>query len=107
MPPAKQFEATRKMASVLLDRSALLPMSAAALLPLPAAAGATRMPYMGSEQELLKIVRGPCQPKTAISQLSAVFHAIFGLEAKEVWMVLMCIAYFPADHARRAVVVLR
>ncbi|MDQ6436605.1 hypothetical protein RB623_21350 [Mesorhizobium sp. LHD-90] len=50
--PAKQFEASRKMATFLVDRSALLPVSAAALLPL-VAAGATQMPY----KELLSIFK--------------------------------------------------
>ncbi|WP_349009293.1 hypothetical protein [Mesorhizobium sp. CN2-181] len=48
--PAKQFDATRKMSTLLIDRSALLPVSAAAILPL-VAAGATQMPY----KELLSI----------------------------------------------------
>ncbi len=43
--PAKHFEAARKMSTLLLDRSALGPVSAAALLPL-AAAGSTQLPYM-------------------------------------------------------------
>ena len=42
--PAKQFEATRKMSTLLLDRSALVPLGAAALLPL-VAAGVTQMQY--------------------------------------------------------------
>lgn len=50
--PAKQFDASRKMSTFLVDRSALLPVSAAALLPL-VAAGATQMPY----KELLSIAK--------------------------------------------------
>ena len=50
--PAKQFEASRKMSTILIDRSALFPVSAAALLPL-VAAGATQMPY----KELLSIFK--------------------------------------------------
>jgi hypothetical protein len=50
--PAKQFEATRKMSTLLLDRSALGPVSAAALLPL-VAAGSTQLPY----KELLSIFK--------------------------------------------------
>lgn len=50
--PAKQFDATRKMSPLLLDRSALVPLGAAALLPL-LAAGATQMPY----KELLAICK--------------------------------------------------
>ncbi|MDW6022895.1 hypothetical protein SAZ10_14120 [Mesorhizobium sp. BAC0120] len=50
--PAKQFDATRKMSTLLLDRSALVPVGAAALLPL-VAAGATQMPY----KELLAICK--------------------------------------------------
>ena len=49
---AKQFEATRKMSTLLIDRSALVPVGAAALLPL-VAAGATQMPY----KELLGILK--------------------------------------------------
>ncbi|TIM79500.1 MAG: hypothetical protein E5Y58_00360 [Mesorhizobium sp.] len=50
--PAKQFDATRKMSTLLLDRSALVPLGGAALLPL-VAAGATQMPY----KELLSILK--------------------------------------------------
>ncbi len=50
--PAKHFEAARKMSTLLLDRSALGPVSAAALLPL-AAAGSTQLPY----KELLSIFK--------------------------------------------------
>ena len=50
--PAKQFEATRKMSTLLLDRSALVPLGAAALLPL-VAAGVTQMPY----KELFSILK--------------------------------------------------
>ena len=50
--PGKQFEASRKMSTILIDRSALFPVSAAALLPL-VAAGATQMPY----KELLSIFK--------------------------------------------------
>jgi hypothetical protein len=50
--PAKQFEASQKMSTVLIDRSTLLPVCAAALLPL-VAAGATQIPY----KELLPILK--------------------------------------------------
>jgi hypothetical protein len=50
--PGKQFEATRKMSTLLLDRAALVPLGVATLLPL-VAAGATRMPY----KELLSICK--------------------------------------------------
>jgi len=50
--PAKQFDATRKMSTLLLDRSALIPLGGAALLPL-LAAGATQMPY----KELLSVCK--------------------------------------------------
>jgi hypothetical protein len=49
---AKQFEATRMMSTLLVDRSALVPVGAAALLPL-VAAGATQVPY----KELLGILK--------------------------------------------------
>ena len=41
--PSKQFEASRKLPTILISRSALLPVSVAALLPL-IAAGATQLP---------------------------------------------------------------
>jgi hypothetical protein len=50
--PKKQFDATRKMSTLLLGRSALVPLGASALLPL-VAAGATQMPY----KELLAIFK--------------------------------------------------
>ena len=50
--PTKQFDATRKLSAFLVNRSALVPVSAAALLPL-AAAGITELPY----KELLAIVK--------------------------------------------------
>lgn len=42
--PTKQFETTRKLSAMLLNRSAIVPVAAAALLPI-AAAGATILPY--------------------------------------------------------------
>ncbi len=42
--PSKQFETTRKLSAMLLSRSAVVPVAAAALLPI-AAAGATILPY--------------------------------------------------------------
>lgn len=42
--PSKQFETTRKLSTMLLSRSAIVPVAAAALLPI-AAAGATILPY--------------------------------------------------------------
>lgn len=42
--PSKQFETTRKLSAMLLSRSAIVPVAAAALLPI-AAAGATILPY--------------------------------------------------------------
>lgn len=42
--PTKQFETTRKLSAMLLSRSAIVPVAAAALLPI-AAAGATILPY--------------------------------------------------------------
>jgi hypothetical protein len=50
--PTKQFDTTRKLSVFLVNRSALVPVSAAALLPL-AAAGMTQLPY----KELLSIVK--------------------------------------------------
>lgn len=42
--PSKQFETTRKLSAMLLNRSAIVPVAAAALLPI-AAAGVTILPY--------------------------------------------------------------
>jgi hypothetical protein len=42
--PAKQYDAARKLSIFLVNRSALVPLAAAALLPL-VAAGATELPY--------------------------------------------------------------
>lgn len=50
--PTKQFELSRKMSSVLLSRSALLPVSAAALLPF-AIVASTRVPF----KEVLSLVK--------------------------------------------------
>ncbi|QIG48104.1 hypothetical protein G5V57_10430 [Nordella sp. HKS 07] len=50
--PSKHYEAARKLSVFLLSRSALVPLGAAALLPL-AAAGATLLPY----KELLSVVK--------------------------------------------------
>ena len=50
--PSKQFETTRKLSVWLFNRSALVPVAAAALLPL-AAAGATQLPY----KEMLSILK--------------------------------------------------
>ncbi len=50
--PSKQFEAARKLSPLLISRTALLPVSIAALLPL-VAAGATQLPL----KELLHIVK--------------------------------------------------
>lgn len=51
--PAKVYAAARKLSTYLISRAAILPVAAAALLPL-VAAGATRLPV----KELLKIARG-------------------------------------------------
>jgi hypothetical protein len=40
----KQYEQTRKLSLMLVDRNTLLPVAAAALVPF-AIAGATRLPY--------------------------------------------------------------
>lgn len=50
--PTKQFDADRKLSICLVQRSALVPVSAAALLPL-AAAGMTQLPF----KDLLSIVK--------------------------------------------------
>lgn len=50
--PSKTFVATKKLSTFLIDRSALLPVSAAALLPLMVA-GATQLPI----KELFKVVK--------------------------------------------------
>jgi hypothetical protein len=50
--PAKEFESTRKLSPLLFSRSALLPVSAAALIPL-IAAGATLLPF----KQLLSIAK--------------------------------------------------
>jgi len=50
--PSKQFDATRKLSVWLFNRSALVPVAAAAILPL-AAAGATRLPY----KDIMNIVK--------------------------------------------------
>jgi hypothetical protein len=51
--PSKLYAAARKLSTLLISRSAIVPVAAAALLPL-VAAGATRLPV----RELLKIARG-------------------------------------------------
>jgi hypothetical protein len=50
--PSKTYAATRKLSTNLLSRTAVLPLGAAALLPL-VAAGATQLPF----KDLLKIAR--------------------------------------------------
>jgi hypothetical protein len=50
--PSKQFDTARKLSVLLVSRSALVPVCAAALAPL-AAAGITRLPY----KELISIVK--------------------------------------------------
>jgi len=50
--PSKMFEAARKLSVFLVDRTALLPVSAAAILPL-IAAGATQLPI----KELFKVMK--------------------------------------------------
>jgi hypothetical protein len=50
--PSKMYESARKLSVFLVDRKALLPVSAAAILPL-IAAGATQLPI----KELLKIMK--------------------------------------------------
>lgn len=50
--PSKQFELARKLSVFLFNREALVPLGAAALLPL-AAAGATKLPY----KEIFAIVK--------------------------------------------------
>ncbi len=49
---SKQFEATRKMSAMLINRSAVLPVAAAALLPF-AVAGATKLPF----KEVLSVLK--------------------------------------------------
>jgi hypothetical protein len=51
--PAKLYAAARKLSTFLISRAAIVPVAAAALLPL-VAAGATQLPM----RELLKIARG-------------------------------------------------
>jgi hypothetical protein len=51
--PSKLYAAAKKLSTFLIARSALLPVAAAALLPL-VGAGATQLPF----RELLKIARG-------------------------------------------------
>ena len=51
--PSKLYAAARKLSTSLFSRAAIVPVAAAALLPL-VAAGATRLPF----RELLKIARG-------------------------------------------------
>ena len=50
--PAKAYAATRKLSSMLVSRTVLLPLSAAALLPL-VAAGTTQLPL----KDMLKVVK--------------------------------------------------
>lgn len=50
--PVKAFTAARKLSSMIVSRDTLLPLSAAALLPL-VAAGATQLPF----KELIKVVK--------------------------------------------------
>ncbi|WP_426131892.1 hypothetical protein [Pararhizobium sp. PWRC1-1] len=50
--PAKQYDATKKLSALLLTRSALLPVSAAALLPF-AVLAATKVPF----KEVLSLVK--------------------------------------------------
>lgn len=50
--PSKQFDTTRKLSVWLFNRSALVPVAAAALLPI-AAVGATQLPY----KDLISIVK--------------------------------------------------
>jgi hypothetical protein len=50
--PSKQFETTRKLSPMLLSRSALLPVSAAALLPFVIVAS-SRVPF----KEVLSLVK--------------------------------------------------
>ncbi|TBY08159.1 hypothetical protein [Rhizobium laguerreae] len=49
---SKQFEATRKLSAMLINRSAVLPVAAAALLPF-AVAGATKLPF----KEVLSVLK--------------------------------------------------
>jgi hypothetical protein len=42
--PSKLFETTRKLSTMLVSRTAVLPVAAAALIPF-AVAGATKLPY--------------------------------------------------------------
>lgn len=50
--PSKLYDATRKLSTILVDRSAVVPVAAAALIPF-AVAGATKLPY----KEVLSIVK--------------------------------------------------
>jgi hypothetical protein len=50
--PSKMYESAKKMSANVFSRAAVLPVSAAALLPL-LAAGATQLPF----KELLKVVK--------------------------------------------------
>jgi hypothetical protein len=50
--PTKLFETTRKLSSLLIDRTAVVPVAAAALIPF-AVAGATKLPY----QEVFSVVK--------------------------------------------------
>jgi len=54
--PSKLYAAARKLSTFLTARAAIVPLAAAAFLPL-VAAGATQLPV----RELLKIARGCCR----------------------------------------------
>ncbi|MBA8880903.1 hypothetical protein [Phyllobacterium myrsinacearum] len=50
--PSKLYDATRKLSTILVDRSAVVPVAAAALIPF-AVAGATKLPF----KEVLSLVK--------------------------------------------------
>lgn len=53
--PSKLFDMTNKLSSVLISRSAVVPVAAAALIPF-AVAGATRLPYKDVFSVLKKLL---------------------------------------------------
>jgi hypothetical protein len=58
--PSKHYEAARQLSVFLLNRSALIPIMAAAILPL-AAVGATKLPY----KEVVTVVKSFCSCRYA------------------------------------------
>ena len=69
--PSKLHATASKLSTFLISRSAIVPVAAAALLPL-VAAGATQLPF----RELLKIARGSAAAMTAGFDVAAVRSAM-------------------------------